>query len=55
LIFNESGNLIVKTYRNAPEALRELFRIETESPERDIELVRADSNEEVRLAYKISS
>ena len=52
LIFSESGELEVKTYRDAPEALRALFQLEKERPGKDIVLVRADTSEEVRFAFK---
>lgn len=49
LITSEKGDLEIRTYRNSPEALRALFDLEREMPERDIVLVRADSGEDVRL------
>jgi ppGpp synthetase/RelA/SpoT-type nucleotidyltranferase len=52
LIFSESGELEVKTYRDAPEALRALFQLEKDRPEKDIVLVRADTSEDVRFAFK---
>ncbi|MDP2750975.1 MAG: RelA/SpoT domain-containing protein [Nanoarchaeota archaeon] len=52
LIFSNLNELIIKTYESAPEALRELFKLEKEMPGADIVLVRADSNDEIRLAYK---
>lgn len=52
LIFSPSGDLEIKTYRDAPEALRSLFQLEKEDPEKDIVLVRADTSEEVRFAFK---
>ncbi|WP_250439857.1 RelA/SpoT domain-containing protein [Caballeronia sp. AZ1_KS37] len=52
LIFSESGSLEVKTFRDATEALRALFDLEKQMPDRDIVLVRADSSDEVRLAFK---
>jgi len=52
LIFLESGELEIKTFRDAPEALRALFQLETEFPGRDIVLVKADTSEEVRFAFK---
>ncbi|MGQ7959015.1 RelA/SpoT domain-containing protein [Pseudomonas sp. SP16.1] len=52
LLFSKTGNLQVKTYRDATEALRELFELEKSFPEYDIVLVRADSSEEVKFAYK---
>ncbi len=52
LLFSKSGDLQVKTYRDATEALRELFELEKSFPDHDIVLVRADSSEEVKFAYK---
>lgn len=52
LIFSETGDLEVKSFRDAPDALRALFDLETLFPQRDIVLVRADSNEEIRLAFR---
>jgi putative GTP pyrophosphokinase len=52
LIFSEKGDLEVKSYRDAPDALRALFELEKQMPDSDIVLVRADSSEEVRLAFR---
>ncbi|WP_201495709.1 RelA/SpoT domain-containing protein [Rubrivivax sp. A210] len=52
LIFEGGRALQMKTYRDATEALRALFELEKEHPERDIVLVRADTSDEVRLAFK---
>ncbi len=52
LIFSPSGELEIKTYRDAPEALRALFQLEKEQSGKDIVLVRADTSEEVRFAFK---
>jgi putative GTP pyrophosphokinase len=52
LIFSGGNPLEVRTYRDAPDALRELFRLENEHPDWDIVLVRADTSDEVRLAFK---
>lgn len=52
LIFSGSSNLDVKTYRDATDALRALFELEKSMPDRDIVLVRADTSEEVRLAFR---
>lgn len=52
LLFSKTGDLQVKTYRDATEALRELFDLEKLFPDYDIVLVRADSSEEVKFAYK---
>lgn len=52
LILSPEGELAIETYRDAPEALRALFRLEQEFPDRDIVLVRADTTAEMRLAFK---
>lgn len=52
LIFKPDGGLDVRSFREAPDALRTLFKLEQEHPELDIVLVRADSNEEIRVAFK---
>lgn len=52
LIFHKSGELEVRTYRSATEALAALFDLEKEHPGTDIVLVKADTSEEVRFAFK---
>jgi len=52
LIFHESNDLEVKTFRSATEALAALFELEKELPGTDIVLVKADTSEEVRFAFK---
>jgi ppGpp synthetase/RelA/SpoT-type nucleotidyltranferase len=52
LIFSGAQALEVRTYRDATEALRSLFELEKELPDKDIVLVRADTSDEVRLAFK---
>ena len=52
LIFSESGDLEMRTYRDATDALRALFELEERMRGKDIVLVRADSSEEVRFAFK---
>lgn len=52
LIFHESRALEVRTYRSATEALAALFELEKELPGTDIVLVKADTSEEVRFAFK---
>jgi putative GTP pyrophosphokinase len=51
LIFG-GESLETRTFRDATDALRELFRLEKEHPGQDIVLVRADSAEEVRIAFR---
>jgi hypothetical protein len=52
LIFHQDGKLDVETFANAPAALIRLFEIEKNNPELDVVLVRADTSDEVRFAYK---
>ncbi|WP_340123798.1 hypothetical protein [Methylobacter svalbardensis] len=52
LIFGPDGELEVLTYRNETEALKELFKLEKEQPSMDIVLVKADTNEDIRMAFK---
>jgi putative GTP pyrophosphokinase len=52
LVYTGSGDLDIYTYRDATEALRNLFELEKELPGRDIVLVRADTSAEVRLAFR---
>lgn len=52
LIFSKEGELEVRNFRDAPDALRALFDLEKSMPDRDIVLVRADTSEEVRLAFR---
>jgi putative GTP pyrophosphokinase len=52
LIFGEEGQLKLESFRDAPDALRKLFEIERTLPGIDVVLVRADSSEDVRLAFK---
>lgn len=52
LMFSGGSDLTVHTYRDAPEALTALFILEKENPGTDIVLVRADTSDEVRFAFK---
>jgi putative GTP pyrophosphokinase len=52
LIFEPDGNLNMRAYRDATEALRALFQIEKEEPGKDIVLVRADTSDEIRVAFR---
>lgn len=52
LIFSESGDLEIREFRDAPDALRALFELERQMPDRDIVLVRADTSDEVRIAFR---
>jgi putative GTP pyrophosphokinase len=52
LIISSSGELEVQMYRDAPDAIRALFELERDFPERDVVLVRADTSDEVRIAFR---
>lgn len=52
LIFHESTKLEIRTYKSATDALTALFDLENTMPGKDIVLVRADTTEEVRFAFK---
>lgn len=52
LIFSPDKPLETRLYRDATEALRALFELEKTMPTSDIVLVRADSSEDVRLAFR---
>ena len=52
LIFSKESKLEVRTFRDATDALRALFELEKNMPDQDIVLVRADTSEEVRLAFR---
>lgn len=52
LIFSGARELDVRTYRDSTEALRALFDLEKEFPDCDVVLVRADTSDDVRLAFR---
>ncbi len=52
LVFSQGGDLDIKTFRDATEALKALFALEKQFPDRDIVLVRADRSDEIRLAFR---
>ncbi|RZJ60091.1 MAG: (p)ppGpp synthetase [Acidovorax sp.] len=52
LNFAIDGSLEIKSYRDATDALRALFELEKEYPDNDIVLVKADTSDEVRLAFR---
>lgn len=52
LIFDPEGDLEVRTFRDAPDALKALFELESETSDLDIVLVRADTSADVRLAFR---
>lgn len=52
LVFKLDEELEVHTYREAKDALAALFKFEKEYPNLDVVLVKADTNEEIRMAFK---
>jgi putative GTP pyrophosphokinase len=52
LVFQEGSKLEMFAYRDATDALKALFELEKQFPGHDIVLVKADTNEEVREAFK---
>ena len=52
LMFSQDGKLDVRSYRDATDALRSLFDLEKQFPNKDIVLVKADSSEEIKLAFR---
>jgi putative GTP pyrophosphokinase len=52
LIFKPDGDLEALSYKSETDALRELFRLEKENPSLDVVLVKADTSEEIRMAFR---
>lgn len=52
LIYSGEKALEVLAFRDAPDALRALFELERLHPDKDVVLVRADTTDDVRLAFK---
>lgn len=52
LNFAEDGSLEIKSFRDATDALRALFDLENQFPKNDIVLVRADTSDDVRTAFR---
>lgn len=52
LIFSDKAELETESYASATEALRRLFALEQANPEKDIVLVRGDSGDDVRTAFR---
>lgn len=52
LIFSDTDELETRSYSSATEALRVLFELEQENPGKDIVLVRADTSDDVRTAFR---
>ncbi len=52
LIFSDDDELETRSYASATEAIRVLFELEQANPGKDIVLVRADTTDEVRIAFR---
>lgn len=52
LNMSPDGELAIHSFRDAADAIRKLFELEKLHPMHDVVLVRADSTEEVRLAFR---
>jgi len=52
LMFSDTEPLEMQSYSSATEALRVLFTLEQQNPTKDIVLVRADTSDEVRIAFR---
>lgn len=52
LIFSENAPLEMKTFRDATDALQALFELERGNAGKDVVLVRADTSDEVRSAFR---
>lgn len=52
LIFRPDGDLEAFSYRSESDALKELFRLEKENPSLDVVLVKADTSDEIRMAFR---
>jgi len=52
LIFKPDGELETQSFKEAADALRALFRLEKENPLLDVVLVKADTSEEIRTAFR---
>ncbi len=52
LLIGDDGELEIRFFRYATGALNALFQLEREKKSRDIVLVRADTSDEVRYAYR---
>lgn len=52
LIFSENEELETRSFASATEALRVLFELEQSNPGKDIVLVRGDTTDDVRVAFR---
>lgn len=52
LMFSSTDDLEVRTFEHATDALKALFELEQANPDKDVVLVKADTSEEVRIAFK---
>jgi endonuclease V-like protein UPF0215 family len=51
-LITSEGNLEVRSYKDATKAMQMLFDFEEKSPEVDVVLVRAETSEEIRIAFR---
>lgn len=52
LIFSDTDDLETRSFASATEALRVLFELEQSNPGKDIVLVRGDTTDDVRIAFR---
>jgi putative GTP pyrophosphokinase len=52
LIIAESGELEIKTFRDATDAIKALFVLEVQNPGKDVVLVRGNTSDDVRIAFR---
>ncbi|MFO0014887.1 MAG: RelA/SpoT domain-containing protein [Planctomycetota bacterium] len=52
LLITSEGKLEVRSYKDATKAIQMLFDLEEERPGADVVLVRAETSEEIRLAFR---
>jgi ppGpp synthetase/RelA/SpoT-type nucleotidyltranferase len=52
LLITSEGKLEVRSYKDATKAIQMLFDFEENSPEADVVLVRAETSEEIRIAFR---
>ena len=52
LMFSDTDNLEILSFRDSTDAIQALFELEKNSSGKDIVLVRADSGEDVRVAFR---
>lgn len=52
LIFTPDGELETRSFKIESEALKELFKLEKDNPSLDVVLVKADTSDEIRMAFR---